>query len=79
MARLMVCDRAGRVTADVEVHDPGLRGVFDHAHAEAVLRCAVLMAVSALAEGGTWPATALAWCAHFMTSLKDEVVGSRLM
>jgi len=79
MARLLVCDQAGRVTAAVEVHDPGLLGVFEHAHAEAVLRCAVLMAVSALAEGGTWPATALAWCAHFMTSLKDEVIASRLM
>ena len=68
MARLMVCDQAGRVSADVEVHDPGLLGVFDHAHAEAVVRCALLMAVSALA-----------WCAHFMTSLKDEVVETRLM
>jgi hypothetical protein len=79
MARLMVCDHAGRVTAAVEVHDPVLCGVFDHAHAEAVMRCALLMAVSALAEGGTWPATALAWCAHFMTSLKAEVVETRLM
>ena len=26
MARLMVCDQAGRVTADVEVHDPLLHG-----------------------------------------------------
>jgi hypothetical protein len=79
MARLMVCDESGRVTADVEVHDPVLRGVFDDAHAEAVVRCALLVAVAALAEGGTWPATALAWCADFMTSLKDEVVESRLM
>jgi hypothetical protein len=79
MARLMVHDQAGLVTVAVEVHDPVLVGVFEHDHAEAVVRCALWMALSALAEGGTWPATALACCAHVMTSMRDDVVESRLM
>jgi hypothetical protein len=79
MARLFICDSSGGITADIEAYGPILRAALEDEQAEPVVRCAVLMAMSALVEGGVWPATALEYMAAFMASMKSEVDGGRLM
>ena len=78
MARLFVADSTGWITVDVDATGPVLGGALDHEKAEAVVRCAVLMALSALAEGEGWPTAALRTMAAFMATMKDEVHGAQL-
>jgi hypothetical protein len=79
MSRLLVCDQSGWITADIEASGPILAAALDHEKAESVVRCAVLMALSALAEGGAWPTTLLESMVGFMQSMKHEVHSERLM
>jgi hypothetical protein len=79
MARLLVCDNSGNITVDVEAFGPILGAALEDEQAEPVVRCAVLMALSALAEGGGWPTAALQTLAEFMAGMKDEVRNMHLM
>ena len=79
MARLFVCDTDGAITADIEARGPVLRAALEDEQAECVLRCAVLMALSVLAEGGDWPAAALQAMFEFMSSMKREVHSGHLV
>jgi hypothetical protein len=79
MARLIVCDSICDVTADIEASEPLLREALEHEKAETVLRCAVLMSLSALAEGGPWPIAALQAMSDFMNRMKRGMVADRLM
>ncbi len=78
MARLFVCDNYGKITADIEASGPVLRAALEGEQAECVVRCAVLMALSALAEGGDWPTAALESMSSFMASMKQEVRAAQL-
>ena len=73
MARLFVCDHEGRITADIEASGAVLREALDHEQADTVVRCAVLMALSALAEGGTWPTAVLECMSGFMDAMRAEM------
>ncbi len=73
MARLFVCDKKGAITADIEASGSVLRSALEDDQADAVVRCAVLMALSALVEGGSWPAAALAAMATFMAAMREEL------
>lgn len=79
MARLFICDSSGRITADIEAYGPVLRAALEDEQAESVVRCAVLMAFSALVEGGAWPMAALESMAAFMAIMKNEIGGEHLM
>jgi len=79
MARLFVCDQEARITADLEVHGPVLSEALEHEQAEPLVRCAVLMCLSALAQGGPWPYAVLQGMAAFMALMKEEVGGEQLM
>jgi hypothetical protein len=79
MARLVVCDAHGAITADIEAAGPVLRAALEHEKAEPLIRCAVLMALSALVEGGVWPAAVLRTMADVMNEMKREVLGDELM
>jgi hypothetical protein len=78
MPRLFVCDTEARITADIDADAPVLAEALEHANAEPVIRCAVLMALSALAEGGDWPHAALADMARFMGTMRDRLEQERL-
>jgi hypothetical protein len=73
MTRRFLCDSAGCITAEIEADSPVLAAALEHEKAESVVRCAVLMALSALAEGGAWPATVLQAMAVFMGRMKSEI------
>lgn len=79
MARLFVCDNSGRITVDLEVSGPVMGAALDDERAESLVRCAVLMALSALAEGGPWPSEALQTLAGFMGAMRDQVCQAQLM
>jgi hypothetical protein len=78
MARLFVCDAQARVTADIEANGPVLNAALEHEQSEAVMRCAVLMALSALAQGDPWPNAVLQAMAAFMAIMRDEVASELL-
>jgi hypothetical protein len=78
MARMLVCDRNGHVTVDIEAEGAVLGDALEHEQAPTLVRCAVLMALSALAEGDDWPSVALRELATFMTHMRDAVLQRRL-
>ena len=73
MARTFVCDRGQSITAAIEAADPVFAAALQHEKAESVMRCAVLMGLCALAEGGTWPMAALQAMAVFMATMKSRI------
>lgn len=77
MARLFICDAAGLVTADIEAGGMYLDDALEHELAEPVIRCAMLMALSTLLEGGQWPSAALDSMAEFMTRMRADIVTRR--
>ena len=79
MTRLLICDSSGELTAEIEALGAVLQDALDHEQAGPLLRCAVLMGLSALTEGGDWPLRAIEWMSAFMASMKDEVHHARLM
>ena len=79
MARLFVCDTSGRITLDIDAAGPVLREALEHEQAEPVVRCAVLMALSALAEGDQWPSVILEDMLAFMARMKDAMHGAQMM
>jgi hypothetical protein len=79
MARLFVCDRNGSITADIDASGTVLGDALEHEKADPVIRCAVLMALSALARGGTWPIAVLQVMSTVMADMKAEVLAERLM
>ena len=79
MARFFVCDQGGRITADIEASGTVLTEALDHEQADPVVRCAVLMALSALAEGGAWPSAVLECMSGFMDAMRTEVRSEQLI
>lgn len=78
MARLVISGADEGVVADIETRGAVLDGALEHELAEPVFRCAILMALSALAEGGPWPTAILQTMAAFMTMMREELTGRRL-
>ncbi len=78
MAQLFVEDEHGAVTADVTISGSMLEEALDHPQAEAVIRCAVLMALCALVEGDGWPDIALQQMYSFMAHMSQELRSTQL-
>ena len=78
MARLFICGADEGVTADIETRGAILNDALEHELAESVFRCAVLMSLSALAEGGQWPRAMLQTMSAFMTLMRDEITSGML-
>ena len=79
MVRLIVCDSFGEITAEVEANGPVMAGALRSERAESVIRCAMLMAMSSLAEGGMWPSAALENMAVFMEDMRARLEQEHLM
>ena len=79
MARLLVCDNSGWITVEIEADGPVMGAALEHDKAEPLIRCAVFMALSALAEGDSWPTVLLESMAGFMSDMRDEVRSQQLM
>lgn len=79
MARLFVCENVGGITVDIEAGGQELGAALEHEEAELVIRCAVLMALSTLVEGGTWPTAALETMSTFMSGMRNHVRADQLI
>ncbi len=79
MRRLFVCDELHVITADLEVCGSALATALEHEDADDVIRCAILMALSVLVEGGEWPTAAMESMGRFMTQMKAGVASAHLM
>jgi len=79
MARLFVCEDVGGITVDIEAGGQELEAALEHEAAELVIRCAVLMALSALVEGETWPTAALETMSAFMSGMRNHIRADQLM
>ena len=79
MARLFVCENVGGITVDIEAGGQELGAALEHEEAELVIRCAVLMALSALVEGETWPTAALEAMSAFMSGMRKHIHADQLM
>lgn len=79
MVRMIICDSHGEITAEIEAAGPVMTGALRSDRAESVIRCAMLMAMSSLAEGGMWPAAALENMAVFMEDMRFRLEQKHLM
>lgn len=74
MTTRFFADTEGLFTCEVEVHGPVLREALEHDRAEELLRCAVIVALSALAQDEPWPDRAMASLADFMVEMRDRLI-----
>lgn len=75
MSRRNISDDSGRFNLEVEVHGTVLEGAIGHDNAEEVLKCAVILALSVLAQSGPWPDAALESMSDFMTEMRSSLIG----
>ena len=74
MSRRSITDESGRYSFEVEVHGSILEDAIDRSNAEEVLKCAFLMALSALAQDGPWPGAALESMSTFMSDMRTRLI-----
>jgi len=74
MNKRLIADTAGLFTCELEVHGTVLGEALEHERAEELLRCAVIVALSALAQDAPWPERAMDSLADFMVEMRDRVV-----
>jgi len=56
-----------------------MSAALEHDKAEPLIRCALFMALSALAEGENWPTALFQSMAGFMSVMKNELHDRQLM
>jgi hypothetical protein len=74
MSRHRVVDDGGRFCLQLEVRDPVLEEAIQHENADDVIKCAMIIALSVLAQSGPWPSAALASMSSFMTEMKTTLI-----
>jgi hypothetical protein len=78
MATRLLADAAGLFTIEIQVAGPVLRAALDHRRADDLLQCAVITALSALAQEDPWPERALDALAQLMVAMRDDLRAERL-
>jgi hypothetical protein len=75
MSRRCVVDDGGRFSLEVHVRGPVLEEAIQHENADEVLKCAMIIALSVLAQAGPWPGAALASMSSFMSDMRTTLIG----
>lgn len=78
MANRLISDTAGLFTCEVEVHGSVLREALEHDRAEELLRSAMIVALSALAQDAPWPDRAMESLADFMVEMRTRIIAGDL-
>ena len=73
MGLRIITDANGLFSCEIEVHGLVLEEAIEHPSAEDVLKCAVIVALSALAQDTPWPDALLDSMSAFMIDLRDVV------
>ena len=79
MRRRFITDNAGLFTCEVEAHGLVLEEAIEHDDAEEVLKCAVIIALSVLAQDGPWPDALMERMSSFMVDMKKHVMQEELL
>jgi hypothetical protein len=74
MGQKLISDSAGLFTCDLDVHGFVLDHAVERREADEVLRCAVIIALCVLAQGGAWPDVLMELLADFMLSMRACVI-----
>ena len=74
MGRRLIVDDNGLFSCEFEVQGGVLDEALERQDAEDIIKCAVIVALSALAQEGPWPNTLLEVMSAFMFDLRDEVL-----
>jgi len=78
MQSRLIADTAGLFSCEVEVNGAVLGEALDHDRADELLRCAVIVALSALAQDAPWPERAMQSLADFMVEMRAGIVAGDL-
>lgn len=74
MSRRCVIDDGGRFSIQLDVQGSVLEEAIEHENADEVIKCAIIIALSVLAQAGPWPGAALASMSSFMTDMKTTLM-----
>jgi hypothetical protein len=77
MSLRLIEDDQGLFSCEVEVQSV-LQDAMDHEGAEDVLKCALIAALTALAEAGPWPDALLDSMATFMLEMREALIQETL-
>ena len=78
MSQRLIEDDNGLFSCEVEVQSSILQEAMDHEGAEDVLKCALIAALTALAEAGPWPDALLESMATFMLEMREALIQETL-
>jgi hypothetical protein len=78
MTQRLIEDDNGLFTCEVEVQTVVLQEAMEHEGAEDLLKCALIAALTALAEAGPWPEALLESMATFMLEMREAVIQETL-
>jgi hypothetical protein len=78
MSQRLIEDDNGLFSCEVEVQCIVLQEAMEHEGAEDVLKCALIAALTALAEAGPWPDALLESMATFMLEMREAVIQETL-
>jgi hypothetical protein len=73
MAQRLIADKGGRFAIDVSVHGLVLSAALEREDADEVLTCAMIAALSVLAQEGPWPDALLRSMWHFMAEMRHAL------
>lgn len=74
MSCRFITDENGLFSCELQVSGPILEEAVGRSNAEDVLKCAVIVALSALAQDDPWPDTLLEVISTFMIEMRDELL-----
>jgi hypothetical protein len=78
MSQRLIEDDHGLFSCEVEVQSAVLQEAMEHEGAEDVLKCALIAALTALAEAGPWPDALLDSMATFMVEMREALMQETL-
>lgn len=73
MTSRLIVGRAGVFTCEITVSSGALDASLAHAGAEGLFRCANIVALGALTQGGAWPDRVMRNLAELMSEMRAEL------
>jgi hypothetical protein len=74
MSNRLIADENGLFSCELQVSGPVLEDALEHENADDVILCAIIVALSALAQEDPWPDHLLDLISKFMTEMRDVLV-----
>ena len=78
MSCRFIADDNGLFSCELSVNGPVLDDALEHESADDVIKCAIIVALSALAQEDPWPDHLLELISAFMIEMRDVLLGEVL-